>query len=88
MSGKAKSGAGQGGSVARFRTKGRPCPICKKPAIVEHRPFCSKRCAQIDLGRWLGEVYRAPAEDEGWTDSEIWSESPLPAQDGDGQAER
>lgn len=61
------------GAVTQFRVRGRKCPICKKPAIVEHRPFCSKRCAQIDLGRWLGEVYRAPAEDEGWSDSDVWS---------------
>jgi endogenous inhibitor of DNA gyrase (YacG/DUF329 family) len=27
------------------------------------RPFCSKRCADIDLGRWLGEVYRVPSAD-------------------------
>lgn len=64
------------GAVARFRAKGRRCPICKKPAVVDHRPFCSKRCAQIDLGRWFGEVYRAPAEEDDAAESEIWSESP------------
>ncbi len=63
------------GTVARFRTKGRRCPICKKPAVVKNRPFCSKRCAQIDLGRWLGEVYRAPADDDPAGESELWSES-------------
>lgn len=41
--------------------RGRPCPICGKPAKSETRPFCSKRCADIDLGRWLGENYRIPA---------------------------
>lgn len=64
------------GAVARFRAKGRRCPICSKPATTEHRPFCSKRCAQIDLGRWLGEVYRAPAEEDDVAESEIWSEAP------------
>jgi endogenous inhibitor of DNA gyrase (YacG/DUF329 family) len=40
----------------------RPCPICGKPAVEpRHRPFCSARCRQIDLQRWLGEVYRVPA---------------------------
>lgn len=42
----------------------RPCPICGKPSKREHRPFCSQRCARIDLGRWLGEDYRLPAEDD------------------------
>ncbi|WP_395711126.1 DNA gyrase inhibitor YacG [Reyranella sp.] len=34
------------------------CPICGKPADLKYRPFCSKRCADIDLGRWLKEGYR------------------------------
>ena len=35
------------------------CPICSKPAAEpKHRPFCCKRCADIDLGRWLKEGYR------------------------------
>jgi len=42
----------------------RPCPICGKPAAVETRPFCSKRCADIDLHRWLGGTYAIPAEDK------------------------
>lgn len=44
--------------------KPRRCPICGKPAVHEHRPFCSQRCARIDLGRWLGEEYRLPAEED------------------------
>ncbi len=40
------------------------CPVCNKPAAPQFRPFCSKRCADIDLGRWLGETYRVPAEDD------------------------
>ena len=31
------------------------CPICRKPATQPYRPFCSKRCADIDLKRWLSE---------------------------------
>ena len=38
------------------------CPICAKAADAKYRPFCSKRCADIDLGRWLTESYRVPAE--------------------------
>jgi uncharacterized protein len=39
------------------------CPICGQPAVERCRPFCSKRCADIDLGRWLGERYRVPSEE-------------------------
>ena len=37
-----------------------PCPICSKPQLVRHKPFCSERCANIDLARWLGGSYRIP----------------------------
>ena len=37
-----------------------PCPICGKPDTPEHRPFCSRRCADVDLGRWLTGQYRVP----------------------------
>jgi uncharacterized protein len=40
------------------------CPICQKPTAAEYRPFCSRRCADIDLGRWLTESYRIPVSDE------------------------
>jgi endogenous inhibitor of DNA gyrase (YacG/DUF329 family) len=39
----------------------RPCPICGKPGRDEWRPFCSKRCADVDLNRWLSGVYSLPA---------------------------
>ncbi len=42
------------------------CPICKKKlkgAKGEAKPFCSARCRQVDLGRWLNEEYRVPAEE-------------------------
>lgn len=42
--------------------RGRRCPICARPASPETAPFCSKRCADIDLHRWLGEGYRVPVE--------------------------
>ena len=47
----------------RPRHKASPCPICRKPSVKEYRPFCSKRCADIDLHKWLGEDYRVPAEE-------------------------
>lgn len=33
------------------------CPICRRPTEQAFRPFCSKRCADIDLARWLGGAY-------------------------------
>jgi hypothetical protein len=38
----------------------RPCPICGKPSQQRFHPFCSKRCADIDLSRWLGGSYAIP----------------------------
>jgi uncharacterized protein len=40
------------------------CPICGKPVAPGYRPFCSRRCADVDLGRWLNESYSIPAESE------------------------
>ena len=40
------------------------CPICSKPSVPAYRPFCSKRCADIDLAKWLNEDYSAPAVDD------------------------
>ena len=37
--------------------KGGGCPICGKPAGAGFRPFCSRRCADVDLGRWLKGGY-------------------------------
>ncbi len=34
------------------------CPICGKEPVFQFKPFCSKRCADIDLNRWLSGVYR------------------------------
>jgi len=42
----------------------RPCPICGKPADQSFHPFCSRRCADVDLNRWLGEIYTAPCVGE------------------------
>ncbi len=41
------------------------CPICGKPTAEALRPFCSRRCAEVDLNRWLSGVYAVPVtEDE------------------------
>lgn len=33
------------------------CPICSEPADPKYRPFCSRRCADVDLGRWMNGKY-------------------------------
>lgn len=46
------------------------CPICGKDASEEHAPFCSRRCAFVDLDRWLSGSYRisTPSDDEVMSD--------------------
>jgi hypothetical protein len=41
---------------------GAGCPICGRKPEARLRPFCSRRCADVDLGRWLTGIYRAPGE--------------------------
>ena len=45
------------------------CPICKRnPAQAEYRPFCSKRCADVDLQKWFTGGYAIPVRDDEPTD--------------------
>jgi len=53
------------------------CPICGKPAVAKSAPFCSPRCADVDLNRWLKGTYAIPAvesdedeEGDGQTDDQ------------------
>ena len=45
------------------KTSSPSCPICSKPTDVAFKPFCSKRCADIDLNRWLSGVYAVPVKE-------------------------
>ena len=57
------------------------CAVCaKKPVDAAYRPFCSKRCADIDLGRWLSDRYAIPA-----VDNESVEDGRLPTYDPDDQ---
>jgi endogenous inhibitor of DNA gyrase (YacG/DUF329 family) len=38
------------------------CPVCGKPRDPQHRPFCSQRCADVDLARWFRGDYAIPGE--------------------------
>lgn len=60
----------------------RRCPLCRGEAVKDGNkfwPLCSERCHLIDLGKWLGEEYRVPAEPSG---GEAGSEG-LPGSDND-----
>ena len=41
------------------------CPICGGPSDIDYRPFCSRRCADVDLSRWLRGAYVIPGPAEG-----------------------
>jgi endogenous inhibitor of DNA gyrase (YacG/DUF329 family) len=64
------SGKGSGKTVDSAQPAGEPaadiarCPICGKPRNPDYRPFCSKRCADVDLGRWLKGSYAIPVTEE------------------------
>ena len=40
------------------------CPICQKLTDAQYKPFCSRRCADVDLARWLNESYAIPVPDD------------------------
>ncbi len=44
--------------------KAEACPLCRKPTVREHAPFCSQGCRDRDLLNWLGEEYRVPVNDD------------------------
>ena len=51
--------------------KTRPCPECRRPSTRESYPFCSERCRNLDLSRWLNGAYTIPvAEDESLAEQE------------------
>lgn len=62
------AGAGGGGPEKDRGSRASKCPLCGKPTAERFRPFCSRRCADVDLGRWLGGHYAisgpaAPGQD-------------------------
>lgn len=57
---KMAAGKAEPGTVVPLRAA-RACPICGRPSLRQSYPFCSKRCADIDLNRWLSGAYSIPA---------------------------
>jgi endogenous inhibitor of DNA gyrase (YacG/DUF329 family) len=47
----------RGAARAEAAKRGRGCPICGKPSDPASSPFCSRRCRQVDLNRWLSGAY-------------------------------
>ncbi len=52
------------------KASAKPCPICGKPAAEASRPFCSERCRDVDLNRWLSNSYVIPAAKDDDEDAE------------------
>ena len=50
------------------------CPVCHKPAVRHYLPFCSKRCADVDLNRWFNGVYSLPMDEQDDEDTQVLSE--------------
>jgi endogenous inhibitor of DNA gyrase (YacG/DUF329 family) len=61
--------------IDRKTTAARSCPICGKLIEPAFKPFCSKRCADIDLNRWLSGVYAVPAKEDEDEDGDRPAES-------------
>ena len=69
---------GKGATNAAVGAVKAKCPLCGKPRSDDYRPFCSKRCADIDLGRWLNGSYAIPVTEDADEDGEA---APPPSSD-------
>jgi endogenous inhibitor of DNA gyrase (YacG/DUF329 family) len=45
------------GNASPRAAAAKPCPICGKPSVEASKPFCSDRCRDVDLNRWLSGSY-------------------------------
>ena len=50
------------------------CPICAKETVEDYKPFCSRRCADVDLGRWMNGSYAIPAAEQDTPDEDDLTE--------------
>ena len=64
-----------GATVTPLRPK-RPCPECGRPSARDTYPFCSTRCKNVDLNRWLSGSYVIPIRDD--EDDDAGADSPPP----------
>ena len=63
--------------------KQRRCPICGRPSEDRFRPFCSRRCADVDLARWLGGAYAVPVVETDEDDEAALEEASPPSDETD-----
>ncbi|HXF54859.1 MAG TPA: DNA gyrase inhibitor YacG [Hyphomicrobiaceae bacterium] len=56
--------------MAASDLENKPCPVCGAPGTIAHRPFCSRRCADIDLSRWFRGRYVIAGQSENQNDPE------------------
>ena len=49
--------------VVPLKKRGERCPVCGAAPAKRTKPFCSTRCAEVDLGRWLKGSYRIPSDE-------------------------
>ena len=54
------------------------CPICQEKTVSKYRPFCSKRCADLDLAKWLNGSYAVPSQREEDTEGTISEPEDIP----------
>jgi uncharacterized protein len=68
-----------GGSAPPNRapsTRASLCALCGKPQVERYTPFCSKRCSDVDLNRWLSGVYAVPAPPTDDDDDDAFQDEP------------
>jgi endogenous inhibitor of DNA gyrase (YacG/DUF329 family) len=58
------------GAAAPGKAAAKKCPICGKPAVEASRPFCSERCRDVDLNRWLSGSYVVPGRPDADEDAD------------------
>ncbi len=61
------------------------CPVCERPGSPKHRPFCSRRCADIDLGRWFSGAYAIAASPDDEDVGPLEAGEPAGGHDGSGR---
>ena len=54
------------------------CPICEKPASPAYHPFCSRRCADVDLAKWFNGDYAVPSRDPEDIETALEQAAPQP----------
>jgi endogenous inhibitor of DNA gyrase (YacG/DUF329 family) len=64
------AGPGRGAAKGAGKRSAKKCPICGKQAAEASHPFCSERCRDVDLNRWLSGSYVVPGREDDNEDAE------------------